>query len=59
MQININVMLSFVKIIPAHHLKKIASGSNGDDYNWTDVCMKNIPAWRYVGNFYALLYGGK
>lgn len=30
---------------PGTRLKKIASGSNGEDYNWTDVCMKNIPLW--------------
>ncbi|MGY3091300.1 alpha-N-arabinofuranosidase [Hymenobacter sp. UYAg731] len=24
-------------------LKKIVSGANGDDANWTEVCMKNIP----------------
>lgn len=35
----------FCKDYPGTHLKKIASGSNGDDYNWTEVCMKNIPLW--------------
>ena len=29
-------------------LKRIASGANSNDYNWTEVLMKNIPnyAWR-------------
>ena len=49
MQMNINVMPSFAKIIPARHLKKIASGANADDYNWTEVCMKNIPLWEMWG----------
>ncbi len=35
----------FCKDYPGTHLKKIASGANADDYNWTDVCMKNIPLW--------------
>jgi alpha-N-arabinofuranosidase len=30
-------------------LKKIASGPNSDDYNWTDVIMKNIPNWEMWG----------
>jgi len=34
----------FCRNYPGTSLKKIASGSNGEDYNWTDVCMKNIPA---------------
>ena len=33
----------FCKDYPGTHLKKIASGANADDYNWTEVCMKNIP----------------
>jgi alpha-N-arabinofuranosidase len=40
----------FCKNYPgATPLKKIASGSNGDDYNWMDVCMKNIPLWSMWG----------
>lgn len=35
----------FCKDYPGTHLKKIASGANSDDYNWTEVCMKNIPLW--------------
>jgi len=40
---------SFCENYPGAPLKKIASGSNGDDYNWTDVCMKKIPAWQLWG----------
>jgi alpha-L-arabinofuranosidase len=40
----------FCKDYPGTHLKKIASGSNGDDYNWTETCMKNIP----LSDMYAL-----
>jgi alpha-N-arabinofuranosidase len=39
----------FCKNYPGTHLKKIASGANGDDYNWTEVCMKNIPLWDMWG----------
>ncbi|HVZ96599.1 MAG TPA: alpha-L-arabinofuranosidase C-terminal domain-containing protein [Chitinophagaceae bacterium] len=34
----------FCKDYPGTHLKKIASGANSDDYQWTEVCMKNIPS---------------
>jgi len=40
---------SFCKDYPGSPLKKIASGSNVDDYNWTEVCMKKIPAWQMWG----------
>jgi alpha-N-arabinofuranosidase len=39
----------FCKNYPGTSLKKIASGANSDDYNWTDVCMKNIPIWAMWG----------
>ncbi|MBV9961865.1 MAG: alpha-N-arabinofuranosidase [Parafilimonas sp.] len=39
----------FCKNYPGTHLKKIASGANADDYNWTEVCMKNIPLWNMWG----------
>ncbi len=32
-----------------NNLYKIASGGNADDYNWTEVCMKNIPLWMING----------
>lgn len=40
---------SFAKDYPGAPLKKIASGANSDDYNWTEVCMKNIPNWMMWG----------
>ncbi len=40
---------SFAKNYPGAPLKKIASGPNADDYNWTDVIMKNIPTWMMWG----------
>ncbi|MBB6127569.1 alpha-N-arabinofuranosidase [Mucilaginibacter lappiensis] len=40
---------SFAKDYPGARLKKIASGPNADDYNWTEVCMKNIPQYMMYG----------
>jgi alpha-N-arabinofuranosidase len=40
---------SFARNYPGAPLKKIASGANSDDYNWTEVCMKNIPNWMMWG----------
>ncbi|HEY8929729.1 MAG TPA: alpha-L-arabinofuranosidase C-terminal domain-containing protein [Mucilaginibacter sp.] len=40
---------SFAKNYPGAPLKKIASGPNADDYNWTEVIMKNIPNWDMWG----------
>src|ERR1019366_5140273 len=51
---------SFCKDYPGTSLKKIASGANSDDYNWTDVCMKNIPAWDMWGismHYYTVVNG--
>ncbi|HXB95169.1 MAG TPA: hypothetical protein VNU70_08425, partial [Puia sp.] len=39
----------FCKNYPGTPLKLIASGPNGDDYNWTEVLMKNIPLYRTWG----------
>ncbi len=40
-------------------LKKVASGSNGDDYNWTETCMKNIGTqmWGLTLHYYTLPTG--
>ncbi|GAB3243892.1 alpha-L-arabinofuranosidase C-terminal domain-containing protein [Hymenobacter seoulensis] len=41
-------------------LKKIVSGANGDDANWTEVCMKNIPThqmWGLTLHYYTLPTG--
>lgn len=40
---------SFAKDYPGAKLQKIASGPNADDYNWTEVCMKNIPNSMMTG----------
>jgi alpha-N-arabinofuranosidase len=32
----------FVKNYPGNWIYRVASGANGDDYNWTEVLMKNI-----------------
>jgi alpha-L-arabinofuranosidase len=40
---------AFAKNYPGAPLKKIASGPNSDDYNWTEVIMKNIPNWMMWG----------
>ncbi len=34
---------TYTKNYPNASLKKIASGANSEDYNWTEVMMKNIP----------------
>ena len=39
----------FCKNYPGAPLKLIASGANSEDYNWTEVVMKNIPLWRTWG----------
>jgi alpha-N-arabinofuranosidase len=39
----------FCKNYPGAPLKLIASGANSDDYNWTDVLMKNIDRGRTYG----------
>jgi alpha-N-arabinofuranosidase len=51
---------SFAKDYPGAQLKKIASGPNASDYNWTEVCMKNIPASMMYGlslHYYTLPTG--
>jgi alpha-N-arabinofuranosidase len=51
---------SFLPNYPGTHLKKIASGANADDYHWTEVLMKNIPAREMYGismHYYTLPTG--
>ncbi|HEY2582337.1 MAG TPA: alpha-L-arabinofuranosidase C-terminal domain-containing protein [Mucilaginibacter sp.] len=51
---------SFAKNYPGAPLKKIASGPNSDDYNWTEVCMKNIPhsmMWGLSMHYYTVPTG--
>ncbi|HSZ33168.1 MAG TPA: alpha-L-arabinofuranosidase C-terminal domain-containing protein [Puia sp.] len=51
---------SFCMDYPGTTLKKIVSGANGDDYNWTETCMKNIPTedmWGIGLHYYTLTDG--
>ncbi|WP_235985728.1 alpha-N-arabinofuranosidase [Mucilaginibacter segetis] len=51
---------SFAKNYPGAPLKKIASGANAQDYNWTEVCMKNIPLnmmWGLSLHYYTIPTG--
>ena len=41
-------------------LKRIVSGANSGDYNWTEVCMKNIPThfmWGITLHYYTIPTG--
>lgn len=40
---------AFAKNYPGSPLLKIASGPNADDYNWTEVMMKQVPNWMMWG----------
>jgi alpha-L-arabinofuranosidase len=52
---------NFSKTYPGSpRLKKIAGGANSDDYNWTEVLMKNIPTnlmWGLSLHYYTLVTG--
>ncbi|ANH80847.1 alpha-N-arabinofuranosidase [Niabella ginsenosidivorans] len=51
---------TFARNYPGAPLKKIASGANADDYNWTEVCMKNIPQhmmWGLSLHYYTVPTG--
>jgi alpha-N-arabinofuranosidase len=51
---------AYAKNYPGSPLKKIASGANSDDYNWTEVCMKNIPnhmMWGLSLHYYTIPTG--
>jgi alpha-L-arabinofuranosidase len=51
---------TYCKNYPGSSLKKIVSGANSDDYNWTEVCMKNIPLnqmWGFSLHYYTIPTG--
>jgi len=50
---------TYARDYPGTPLKRIASGSNGKDYNWTEVCMKNIGKrmWGLTLHWYTLPTG--
>lgn len=39
----------FARNYSGNNLKKIACGPNIADYNWMEICMKNIPGWMMWG----------
>jgi len=49
---------AFAKNYPGAPLKKVVSGANGDDYNWMEVSMKNIPIsqmWGISMHYYTVV----
>ena len=51
---------TYVKNYPGSQMKRIASGANSDDYNWTEVCMKTIPVnmmWGFSLHYYTVPSG--
>ncbi len=51
---------TYARDYPGTPLKKIASGANSFDYNWTEVCMKNIPLnmmWGLSLHYYTIPTG--
>lgn len=50
---------TYARNYPGAPLKKIASGANAEDYNWTETCMKNIRGgmWGLTLHYYTLPTG--
>jgi len=51
---------TFCTSYPGAPIRKVASGANADDYNWTEVCMKNIRPWEMWGismHYYTIATG--
>lgn len=51
---------NFCESYPGSPLRKIVSGANASDYNWTEVCMRNIPVnqmWGISLHYYTLPTG--
>lgn len=51
---------SYARNYSGNNLRKIACGPNNADYNWMEVCMKNIPNWMMWGislHYYTLPTG--
>lgn len=50
---------AYCKDYGSNKLMKVAGGAGGDDYNWTDVLMKNIgnKMWGLSLHYYAVPYG--
>lgn len=51
---------TFCRDYSGNHLYKVACGPNAYDYNWTEVCMKNLGEWSVNGislHYYTVPYG--
>ena len=51
---------TYARNYPGAPLKKVAGGANSQDYNWTEVMMKNVPAsqmWGLSLHYYTLPTG--
>ncbi|RBQ07968.1 alpha-N-arabinofuranosidase [Pedobacter miscanthi] len=50
---------TYARNYPSAPLKRIASGANSDDYNWTETCMKNIgnQMWGLTLHYYTIPTG--
>jgi alpha-N-arabinofuranosidase len=50
---------TYARDYPGAPLKRIASGANSEDYNWTETCMKNIGSrmWGLTLHYYTLPTG--
>lgn len=50
---------TYARDYPGSPLKRIASGANGDDYNWTETCMKKIGTgmWGLTLHYYTIPTG--
>jgi len=50
---------TYARNYPGAPLKRIASGANAGDYNWTETCMKNIgdQMWGLTLHYYTLPTG--
>ncbi|GGH00217.1 MULTISPECIES: alpha-N-arabinofuranosidase [Pedobacter] len=50
---------TYARNYPGAPLKKIASGANSSDYNWTETCMKNIgdQMWGLTLHYYTIPTG--
>ncbi len=51
---------TFCRDYSGNHLYKVACGPNAYDYNWTEVCMKNIPSSQVNAislHYYTVPYG--
>jgi alpha-N-arabinofuranosidase len=51
---------TYCKTYPGSSIRKVASGANSDDYNWTETCMRIIPVnqmWGFSLHYYTIPTG--